>query len=112
MKRQGLAFMLLAGAILGGCAEIRYWRADDLSSQRVFYTADTETQPLGAFGSAIFISSEGTIVGLSNFELRRITEEAFFRHTGGATVTVTDLQGHYRINLPERPAPPSSSEQP
>jgi len=109
MKAIGSLFALFLVVALAGCvAETRYWKADDLTSKRTFYTADTSAVPLGLMGAAIFVSSERTIVGLSSFELRRITEEEFFNLTGGVTA-YQDLGGRVFFNFPEPQVPPGTT---
>lgn len=114
MKKPEQFLASVLAIALGACAaaETRFWKVEDLTSHRTFYTADTSLKPLEPKGSAVFVSSEGTIVmGLTRFELHRITEEEFSRLTRGASV-YQSMSGRACISLPEHPDPRGTTEEP
>lgn len=86
-----LALTLAATLAAPGCCSgwpARYWQATDLGSGRVFYTADTGAAPLSMQRGPMFISSEGSLVGLASYELKAI-DQATFESATGCTVGVS-----------------------
>lgn len=74
----------------GCCGPARYWKATDINTGRVFYTADTEGTPVSDLRSPVFVSSDGKIVGLSSYELE-LVGEAEWRGESGASVEVKSM---------------------
>lgn len=99
-------WMAVVALTLGGCCggtRPRYWKATEITSKSVYWTADTADWPIGLAGGPVFLTTDGKLVGLASYELQSVSdvefEAATRRRAGVGPVWMPN--GGYRCGVAE-----------